>query len=282
MQASLHRVALGGVVVAIAGGCGGAEGAPPPEPPPPPPARGGQDPLAKLPPERSLHREPPSCCPRLLGGWTHSRIAAPGSEVTATLSAPGPDHPPPPVEVNADAAFRVRRVSAEGRPLATVRERVVRVGTVRDTHVPYLTVRLPDDAPAYYALELELLRGGRRLERYVSYAYVPPQEAAVAVSVDREVARPGESLKLTIDNRGPTHLAYGLAYRLERWQGRWKLVNREQAFALVLLGVGPGDRAEQEIRLPAELKPGRYRVTKQFTGRGTKRRMGAAVEFRVR
>ena len=59
-------------------------------------------------------------------------------------------------------------------------------------------------------------------------------------------------------------------------------MNRDQVFALILLGVEPGDRAGQEIRLPGELEPGSHRISKSFTGRGTKRRLDAAAQFRVR
>jgi hypothetical protein len=116
----------------------------------------------------------------------------------------------------------------------------------------------------------------------VSYVYVPPQEAAVALHVDRRVARPGSTLELTVENRGPTALEFGLAYRLERWKGRWRWLNRDQAFILIAIGVRPGERYEEKVVLPADLVPGRYRVVKSFTARAANRELEAAAQFDVR
>jgi hypothetical protein len=282
MRASLQSAAVQGVIAMFAVSCGGEGGVPPPpeEPPAPPPARVGEDPRAKLPPERLLDQDRPACCPDLLGGWRYSRTAAPGSEVVATLSSPGPDPSSKAVKVDADVRFGVTKVTAQGRRLRVIRERTARVDIVKGT-VPYLEVRLPRDAPAYYALEVEFIRDGRSLDRYVSYVDVPPQQAAVALQLDRGVARPGTSLELAVENRGPTALEFGLAYRLERWEGRWRWLNRDQAFILVAVGVRPGERYEQKVVLPADLEPGRYRVAKSFTARAADRELEAGAQFDV-
>lgn len=275
------RAAAQGLIVMLAASCGGDGQPPPKESPPPPPIRADEDPRAKLPPERLLDQDPPACCPRLLGGWRYSRTAAPGSDVVATLSAPGPDPSSNSVEVDADVRFRVSPVTEEGRRLRVIRERTTHVERVRGT-VSYLTVRLPREAPAYYALETHFIRNGRVLDRYVSYVHVPPQRAAVALRLDRRVARSGSSLELTIENRGPTPLEFGVAYRLERWEGRWRWLNRDQVFIQIALVVRPGERDEQEVTLPKGLEPGRYRIVKSFTAQGADRELEAAARFEVR
>jgi hypothetical protein len=256
-------------------------GKPPPEPAPPPRAA-ARDPLAKLPEPRYLDQDPPACCPKLLGGWQAPYTSAPGEEVRGTLSSPGPGPGPQRIEVDADVVFRISRVSATGERPRTLRERRVHVEAVRAFHRPYLTLRLPEEPDAYYALELELHAKGHPAERYVSYTYVPPRQSGVALLLDRETAEPGETLRLTVENRGRAPLEYGVAYRLERWEGRWRWLNRDDAFIAIAKGVQPGHREPEQIHLPDDLDPGSFRIVKSFLARASGRELDAAVQFEVR
>ena len=110
----------------------------------------------------------------------------------------------------------------------------------------------------------------------------PPRASPVALYLDRRVAAAGSTLELTVENRGRTPLEFGVAYRLERWDGRWRWLNRDQAFILTAAGVRPGERYEQKVVLPDDLAPGRYRVAKSFTERGADRRLEGAAQFDVR
>jgi hypothetical protein len=93
---------------------------------------------------------------------------------------------------------------------------------------------------------------------------------------------PGETFQLTVENRAGTRLEYGLAYRLERRVGsRWRWINRDAAFALILKIVEPGKREREEIRLPRNLRPGLHRIVKSFTAPATGLELDAAVQFTV-
>lgn len=202
--------------------------------------------FAELPAERTLDLDPPACCPDLTGGWQFARVVFPGDEATATLSSPGPDPVNPPrVDVNPEVVFRLRRVTARGEPLRVVREKRVRVDTVEAMSKPFLTVEMPDPAPAYYALELALHPDSGRTERYVSYTYVSP---------------PGEP-----------------AVDLE-----WEWINHEDAFIALGKVVEPRGREREEIRLSGGLDPGRYRIVKSFRAPPGDRELSASVEFTVR
>ena len=108
------------------------------------------------------------------------------------------------------------------------------------------------------------------------------QRSGVVLLLDRDTARPGQTLELTVDNRTPARLEYGLAYRLERRAGDgWRWINRDAAFALILKIVGPGGREREEIRLPDDLRRGRYRIVKSFTVATSRRELRADVEFFV-
>ncbi|MGH2837155.1 MAG: immunoglobulin-like domain-containing protein [Thermoleophilaceae bacterium] len=112
----------------------------------------------------------------------------------------------------------------------------------------------------------------------------PPPEArrGVVLELDRDSAAAGETLELTVENHTPTRLEYGVAYRLERRTADgWRWVNRDAAFILILKVVESGAREREDILLPEDLEPGRYRIVKSFTAPPTDREFRATVEFSV-
>ena len=109
-----------------------------------------------------------------------------------------------------------------------------------------------------------------------------PARGPVALSLEPSVAAPGETLRLTIRNRGDRPLEFGVAYRLERWDGRWRWLNRDAAFVLIAKMIGPGGRDQERIQLPDDLRPGLHRIVKSFLAPDTGRRLRAAARFTVR
>jgi len=110
----------------------------------------------------------------------------------------------------------------------------------------------------------------------------PPQRRGVVLSLDRERASPGQTLELTIENTTRLRLEFGVGYRLERREGsRWRWVNRDSAFILLLKFLEPGEREREEILLPGDLRRGRYRIVKSFTAPAADRELRATIEFDV-
>ena len=111
----------------------------------------------------------------------------------------------------------------------------------------------------------------------------PPREhRGVTLQLDRDQVTPGETLELTIENGTRTRLEYGVAYRLERRTADgWRWVNRDAAFILILKMIEPGARDREEIQLPDDLKPGRYRIVKEFEDPADHRTLRASVQFTV-
>ena len=104
----------------------------------------------------------------------------------------------------------------------------------------------------------------------------------IVLELDRETAQPGDVLELTIDNRTPTRWEYGAAYRLERrTDDGWRWVNRDQAFILLLKVLEPRAREREEIGLPDDLEPGRYRIVKSFTDPAAGEETRAKATFTV-
>ena len=58
-------------------------------------------------------------------------------------------------------------------------------------------------------------------------------------------------------------------------------INEDAAFALILKVVEPGRREREEIRLPDDIRPGRYRIVKSFNAPATGRELEASVGFTV-
>jgi hypothetical protein len=104
----------------------------------------------------------------------------------------------------------------------------------------------------------------------------------VLLTLERRRGGPGSVMELTIENRGDERLEFGVAYRLERrTEGGWRWLNRDAAFILILKVIPPGEREIEQITLPRDLSPGRYRIVKSFSVAGD-RRFDAAVGFSVR
>src|SRR5688500_18167562 len=111
----------------------------------------------------------------------------------------------------------------------------------------------------------------------------PPasERRGVVLNLEPGSPHPGETVTLTVENRTRWRLEYGVAYRLEqRVDRRWRWINRDSAFVLILKFVEAGGREREQMQLPG-LEPGRYRIVKSFTAPATERELDASVEFTV-
>lgn len=107
------------------------------------------------------------------------------------------------------------------------------------------------------------------------------RDAGVEMVLEQERLRPGQRLRLTIRNRSSRQLESGVAYRLERWDGRWVWVNRDQAFIAIAKRIPPGRPDRERIELPGDLAPGSYRIVKSFRVPATDRALEASARFTV-
>lgn len=109
-----------------------------------------------------------------------------------------------------------------------------------------------------------------------------PDRARVVLRLDRGTAEPGSTLGLTVENRHPVAIDFGLAFQLERRVGRrWDWINERDAVELIAFVVEPGRRHRDKVFLRKSLEPGRYRIAKSFTLHGSRREVEATVEFSV-
>jgi Bacterial Ig-like domain len=77
---------------------------------------------------------------------------------------------------------------------------------------------------------------------------------------------PGATLRFTLVNHGPGRVGYGYPYQVERQEvEEWAEADVEEpatGFILPALAMPAGGTFPQELRLRADVSPGRYRVIK--------------------
>jgi hypothetical protein len=98
-----------------------------------------------------------------------------------------------------------------------------------------------------------------------------PQSAssAAALTGDRGVLSPGETLTLTIANTGTACLSGGVGYTIEARSGSgWVPVDLRLLFPALAIRLEPGATRQVVFTAPAgaEMAPGRYRLTQQYSG----------------
>lgn len=109
----------------------------------------------------------------------------------------------------------------------------------------------------------------------------------VEMSVQPDMAKPGEELALTIRNETGEIVSYGAAFELEREvNGDWEQIELDLAFIQILLTLDPGEGATESVPLPDDLEPGVYRIIKTFDLPGpdqaeAPRRQRPSAEFEV-
>lgn len=67
-------------------------------------------------------------------------------------------------------------------------------------------------------------------------------------------------------NRGDTGISYGLAFRIEYWDGdHWQKTDiAPDVFPLIAILVAPGEiSGPDSVEIPADIEPGFYRVVKE-------------------
>lgn len=149
----------------------------------------------------------------------------------------------------------------------------------------YFSATLPDDAPAVYRIAAAIRdESGVILDELVGYIYVPPQEMATELTLDKKTYHPGETAVLALHNTGPTSLFFGQPYEIEKYlSGAW--VPDDSFMPDLWLHVGhfahPGETFNQDISL-AGAAPGRYRLSKEVSAQGTPLSETLYAEFEVK
>ena len=162
---------------------------------------------------------------------------------------------------------------------------VDQVGTLTEGRRFELELSLPDVVPARYVARLEIHRPATPARVFEWPVEVPDPTLPVAAELELSAtsAAPGDTLELTVRNTGPTPIAFGEGYVLERQgeDGRWHHVPRADLILMPLYTVEPGGSHPLEMLVPRRARPGRHRVLLDIGGPWTGGTVRPTVEFDV-
>jgi hypothetical protein len=130
-------------------------------------------------------------------------------------------------------------------------------------------VRLPRRQPARYVARLEIHQPDAppRVFEWPVEVPDPTLPLAATLSLSATTAAPGDKLKLTAHNTGPTPLWLGETYYLQRWREDgtgWEDVNRDDYDLRHLIELPPGGSHTRRVDVPRRARPGRHRIVKEF------------------
>jgi len=134
--------------------------------------------------------------------------------------------------------------------------------------------------PAFYRVDVTFSdRWGRQIKRYSEYFRVLVRRVDVAISLAHQRLRPGDVVESIVENRGTTLLELGEEFAIDQYaDGAWHQDELTPpgfiSIGYVILG-GSG-YACRTIRLPADVEPGHYRLTKSVDVAGGSKRLLSA------
>jgi hypothetical protein len=203
----------------------------------------------------------------------------PNLEVAVSFMA----HPIDKVALNRDVRFQLTTRDENNRLIEVVEEEIVHINTITSDKKYFSTV-LPDRDNIYYMFSTEILgEDGKVEDTLVTTIYVPTQMMNGELYLDKDKYSVYETLILTLENKGPTNLSFGLFYEIEKYnEGKWERVPINVAFDAIGLSLEPGQSFEQKISLKPLKESGRYRVLKDIDADGTDLKDTLTVEFEVK
>jgi hypothetical protein len=126
-----------------------------------------------------------------------------------------------------------------------------------------------ESAPRMYRVDAQAwdLRG-KRLWSYSEYFRIVRRTVEVQLGVSAGSYQAGKVVLFRLENVGSAQIFFGYEFALEMWDGRaWSFSPATpDGFEQVGLGIGGGHSERcQKFQLPADLAPGRYRISKHFS-----------------
>jgi hypothetical protein len=166
-------------------------------------------------------------------------------------------------------AFRVKGQGANG-PLRLPNRRV-RLGDIEDLASKPIEVwtRVPQQ-PAFYRLDIEIRDlAGNLLSDYSEYLRVLRSFVKARLTLNSHTFDPGDVIFARVENAGSTDLVYGaeLAAEAPDGNGGWSNVPGTPTSwpqYAEMIGGGAAGSCER-LRLPTDLAPGGYRISKHAT-----------------
>ncbi|MFS0864855.1 immunoglobulin-like domain-containing protein [Fredinandcohnia sp. 179-A 10B2 NHS] len=190
----------------------------------------------------------------------------PNSEVSVSLLA----HPVAEVGLDKEVRFQLTKRDKDNNLIEVVKEKIIHIKTITSER-EYFSTNLPNIGNVHYILSTEILgEDGQVEDTLISSIYVPDQLIYGKLYLEKDSYSSSETLKLKLDNKGPTNLSFGLPYKIEIYkQDKWEQISIDVAFEMIGLDLKPGQTFEQNISLNQLKEEGRYRILKDISADGT-------------
>ena len=169
-----------------------------------------------------------------------------------------------------DATTTLSRVDWRGRFAEKLKRDRRHISTVSRTRSASLRFRVKGRAAFYRVIVVFRDDSGQRLGTYGFYFRVVPAGEDASLVLDGDSYRQGDTVVGRVDNPGSETVFYGTPFAIERPQSSgWVLAPESYRgpWTLPLLGTSPGKAGEfcSRFRIPAEMAPGRYRMSKEVS-----------------
>lgn len=157
---------------------------------------------------------------------------------------------------------KLNRIDSTGRVLQGIGFKQVRGIRFHSSHA--LSFELSEE-PALYRLEVVFRNSaGKRLGRFGRYLRAVESHSDVRFTLAQSAYHSGETVSPRLENEGTDRLLYGLAYRIEQFDGAsWIPTSLGPKFFLAIgLSSSPGEAAScWGFRVSAETPAGKYRLS---------------------
>lgn len=173
------------------------------------------------------------------------------------------------VQVDRDVRIQLTSRDQDGKQSELVMEDIIHLDTIIGEEEIY-THQLPKAENMVYVLSMEILgQQGKVEDTMVSMLYVPIPEIHAKLTTDKKsYSSSDERATISLTNDGPTFLAIGESYTIEKKVNHdWKVVPLDSGFEDIGILINPGNTYDQIIALD-QLTSGEYRVIKTMNTDG--------------
>ncbi|HHU63664.1 MAG TPA: hypothetical protein GXZ32_05590 [Clostridiales bacterium] len=102
------------------------------------------------------------------------------------------------------------------------------------------------------------------------------------LNINKEVYSKNETMQLTVINNADSNISLGRPYTIEEYKdGKWSLCPLELMFTMELITLKPGEVFDQTVELN-DLKPGKYRISKEINFEESETSMTLSREFEIK
>ncbi|RKP53116.1 hypothetical protein D7Z26_15410 [Cohnella endophytica] len=177
--------------------------------------------------------------------------------------------------------FQITSRNEDGQRLQLITEYVADINNSLDGRLDF-SYDTPKQPNVNYLLSIEIVSPEGVVEdTFITTFFVPPNELNARLTIKRSL-HGSDQTELSLYNAGPTDLYFGYGYGIyQKVSDGWKLIPDDRPVPAIGFSMKPGLTHQEEVSFPRKLKPGDYRIVKQFKGYMTDLSVKLAADFKV-